>query len=364
MQDLDHNMSQFDVQNLLWRTIPSLIREPGLPNWRDVVEAAATNFERLGKPRYAAICRGARTEEILSAAQDEARCTELAVQAMRESGLLPPEALRIIWLDDPGPYEMALYDAIPRALEEAIVAGELDPSDESKRFRVAAGVLDVLPDGHTESVHELMLVERLELWGKRSGSQTMRELLVRAGPELAKQMDITPELLVAGVRPLAKLLHSLGEDGAEVADSELRFVAEKFGLLDVDGDVTHRTETGDLVLDHPFLIFDAVCTGLLNGSDEASRHALAPVFTMLVLAETVDFDMLVERVGMVLRETGGHGETPDDPVPDGDVSDLVLELLEDLRATGCVVDDRLTPFGREVVLACVRLRAMQGGLVA
>lgn len=367
----DHQISQFDLQTYLWLLLPRLIRDPeGLADWPQLVEDAAANFDRVGKPRYAAICRSEQTAEILSAAHDEPRCRELYEQAMRESGLYPPEGLRITWIADPGPYEQALFDAIPRALEQAIAEGILDPADEAHRLRVAAAVLDLPPDGHTESVHDLMLVERLELWGKRCGSQTLRELLVRAGPELAEPLDLTPEVLLAGAAPLGRLLHSCGEEGLARDDwpeSDLRYGAIRFGLLEAAGGRLRRTEAGDRVLDHPFLIFDAVCTGLLNGNDRITRHALAPLFTMLVLADTVDFDMLAERVGMVLDETGWRDAAHDEPVPEHNVRDMVLDLLTDLHDAGGTTDEddeRLTPFGRQIVLACVRQRVMQGGIVA
>ncbi|MFL6123459.1 hypothetical protein, partial [Actinophytocola sp.] len=228
-------MSQFDVQNFLWLTLPQLLRDPPadldpMPGWQEVVAEAAWFFERLDQPRYAAICRGRQTSEILAAAHDAIRSFELYARATHASGIMPPAGLRIAWLDQPGPREQALYDAITRALERAIAAGELDPADDAKRLAVAVGVLEQLPDGHTETMQDLMLTERMRRLRVTSGSQTVRELLVRVEPDVAKPLDLTPEILLAGTRSLGQVVH----DGA--GPRPLCVLAQKLGLLDDDLD--------------------------------------------------------------------------------------------------------------------------------
>ena len=147
-------MSQFDVQNFLWLTLPQLLREPPadldpMPDWHEVVDEAAWFFERLDQPRYAAICRSQRTVEILESAHDAIRSFALYAEATRESGIMPPAALRITWLDQPGPREQALYDAITRSLERAIAAGELDPHvTEVWPLDEAGKALAVVERGH------------------------------------------------------------------------------------------------------------------------------------------------------------------------------------------------------------------------
>lgn len=357
-------MSQFDVQNFLWLTLPQLVRDPpgdldSMPDWRAVVEEAAWFFERLDQPRYAAICRSSQTREILSAAHDRVRCFELYAKATHESGLMPPSALRVTWLDDPGPREVALYDAITRTLERAIVSGGLDPADESERLRTAVAVLDQLPDGHTETLQDLLLAERMERWRCGCDSQTMRELLVRTEPDVSKPLDLNLEVLLAGARPFGKLL----DDPGRTWSAPLRAVAQKFGLLEaVDGE-PRRTEDGDRALSHPVLVFESVCNGLLHTDDRIGRQAVAPLFAMLLLAETVDTEMLVDRVGVVLYEMGWRGNGHDEPVPAETVRSTVTDLLDDMRVAGCLDDDRLTPFGLRVVLAGLRMRAMEGGVV-
>jgi hypothetical protein len=322
-----------------------------MPGWPAVVAEAAWFFERLDQPRYAALCRSERTREILAAAHDPLESFELYAQATHESGVMPPSGLRISWLDRPGPREEALYDAITRALERAIVAGELTADDEPRRLALAVGVLEQPPDGHTETMQELMLAERMARLHTTSGSQTLRELLVRVGPDVAKQTDLTPEILLAGTRPLAQVVHE--GDGSPPALA----VAEKFGLLDDDGGLT---DEGERALAHPVALFEAVVQGLAAPSDPVARQVALPLLAMLVLADTVDVDMLVDRVGVVFFETGAH----DVPAPSDTVREVVAELLADMHTAGVLTapgkDQRLTDYGRRVALSGIRARAMQG----
>lgn len=347
-------MSQFDVQNFLWLTLPQLLREPPadlnpMPDWHAVVDEAAWFFERLDQPRYAAICRSEQTTAILDAALDAMHSFELYVQATHASGIMPPPGLRITWLDDPGPRELALYDAITRALERAIAAGELDPVDDAKRLATAVAVLEQPPDGHTETMQELMLAERMTRLRRWSGSQTIRELLVRVEPDVARPLDLTPEILLAGTRPLGQVVHE--RDGS----GPLRAVAQQFGLLDKD---LNRTDDGDRALAHPVLLFDAVVSGFANPDDPLKNQAALPLLAMLLMSDTIDVDMLMDRIGIVFHETGWH-ETP---TPIDTVQTAVTELLMDMRTTGLITSDNehLTDFGRRVALTAIRTRAMQG----
>jgi len=358
-------MSQFDVQNFLWLTLPQLIRVPPadlnpMPDWQTVVDEAAWFFEQLDQPRYAAICRGKQTARILASAEDELECFELYAEATHESGIMPPPGLRITWLDEQGPREVAAYDAITRALERAIVAGELDPAEDQSRLRIALAALERPPDGHTESLLDLLFTERLDRWRARCGSQTMRELLVRIAPDVSKPMDLSPELLLTGTRPLSEALHDL-----DASAPRLR-VAEKFGLVETVDGALIRTEDGDRALAHPVLMFEAICTGLLDSDDRIARQVVAPLLAMLMLSDAVDLEMLVDRVGMVLYETGWRGDAHNEPMPQETVRSTVVTLLDDLHTAGGTTRDkseRLTTFGERVVQAALRTRTLQGGVV-
>jgi hypothetical protein len=347
----NYRMSQFDVQNFLWLTLPQLLRDPPadldpMPSWQAVVDEAAWFFERLDQPRYAAICRSDRTRDILESADDAIHSFELYADATRESGIMPPPGLRITWIDHPGPREQALYDAITRALERAIASGELDPADDAKRLAVAVGMLEHPPDGHTESMQELMLAERMVRLRTTSGSQTLRELLVRVEPDVAKPLDLTSEILLAGTRSLGQVVHD--GDGS----GPLRALAHKLGLLDHE---FRRTEDGEHALAHPVLLFESVVNGFAAPAGKVARHAALPLLAMLILADTIDVDMLLDRIGIVFFET----RQSDIPGASDTVREAVDELLADMRTAGLCDNERLTTFGRRVALAGIRMRAMQ-----
>lgn len=351
-----YRMSQFDVQNFLWLTLPQLLRDPPadldpMPDWQAVVDEAAWFFERLDQPRYAAICRGERTRRILESVQDPMLGFELYAQATHESGLMPPAGLRIRWLDEPGPRELALYDALTRTLERAIASGELDPADEAKRLALAVSVIEQPPDGHTETMRELMVAERLRHPRSAGGSQTVHELLVRVAPDVVKIADLTPEILLTGTRALAEVVHA--DDGP----APLRRLAGKLGLLD---GAAHPTDEGERALAHPFLLFEAVVEGFAAPPDPVARQVALPLLPMLVLADTVDVEMLLDRIGIVFFETRRH----DDPEPSDTVREVVAELLADMHTAGLLTApgerQRLTDFGRCVALNGIRTRAMQG----
>lgn len=345
-------MSQFDVQNFLWLTLPQLLRDPPadldpMPDWHEVVAEAAWFFEQLDQPRYAAICRSPQTSEILHAAHDAIHSFELYARATHASGIMPPAGLRITWHDNPGPREQALYDAITRALERAIAAGELDPTDDAKRLAVAVGVLEQLPDGHTDTMQDLMLAERMTRLRTTSGSQTVRELLVRVEPDVAKPLDLTPEILLAGTRPLGQVVHDRDGSGPLLA------LAQKLGLLDKN---LERTDDGERALAHPVLLFESVVNGFAAPDDRTARHAALPLLAMLILSDAIDEEMLLDRIGIVFFET----RQSDAPGPSDTVRRAVAELLADMRTAGLMTGDRLTDFGRRVALTGVRMRAMQG----
>ena len=89
--------------------------------------------------------------------------------------------------------------------------------------------------------------------------------------------------------------------------------------------------------------------------DKDARQAALPLLAMLILSDTVDVEMLADRIGIVFFETG-HSDVPG---PTDTVRRAVDELLSDMRTAGIVSGDRLTDFGRRVALTGVRARAMQ-----
>jgi len=103
------------------------------------------------------------------------------------------------------------------------------------------------------------------------------------------------------------------------------------------------------------VMFEAIVNGFAMPDDEVTRQAALPLLAMLILADTIDVDMIVDRVAIVFFETGRS----DHPGPGDTVRMAVDELLADMRTAGILTGDRLTDFGRRMVLTGVRARAMQ-----
>jgi hypothetical protein len=121
-----------------------------------------------------------------------------------------------------------------------------------------------------------------------------------------------------------------------------------------------RTAKGEDALAHPVLLFEELVTAFSSPRDPTTRQAALPVLAMLLLADIVDVEMLMNRVGIVFFET----RRSDVPEVSDTVRQKVTALLADMRTATVLTapgpDQRLTDFGRRVVLTGLRTRAMQG----
>jgi hypothetical protein len=171
-------------------------------------------------------------------------------------------------------------------------------------------------------------------------------------PDVAKPLDLTPELLLAGTRSLGQVVHDREGPGPLVA------LVTKLGLLEGDNGDRKRTDDGERALAHPVILFEAVVNGFAAPADLLARRAALPLLAMLILSDTIDVEMLLDRIGIVFFETGRS----DHPNPSDTVREVVGELLDDMHTAGLTTgtdEQRLTDFGRRVALTGVRMRAMQ-----
>jgi hypothetical protein len=397
--DARYRASQFDVQRYLWLVLPRLVRAGDPVDWRPVVEAFAAFFELTGEPRYAAICRGGWTERVLSAAEDQDRCAELAIAAMDDSGVLPPEELDIAWLSEPGPYEAAAFDAIARALEAAIEDGQIPlatTATDTMRLVLAVDLLNSrLADEGSRTVAQAMLSERIRYWSRQTPGFALRELLVRTEPDIAAppRDDLQPATPLA---PLRLLLEACADRGAKLtragylptelvarlveampqgrtwpgrgrsetswpAVTRLRELAQRCELVDVDAGRLRLTYFGEDAIEDDVTLFGAVGERLIGSADPVShQRALETVLTMMLLEDRIDHAALDRRVALVLTEHSGE----DAPVDE--VMTPRVEAERDLRVLGALAPDDterpvgLTGFGRELALVAMRARVMQG----
>ncbi|MCT2585639.1 hypothetical protein [Actinophytocola gossypii] len=398
--DTGYRASQFDVQRYLWLILPRMVRAGDPPDGRPVAAAFAEFFDLTGEPRYAAICRGRWTERVLAAAGDRERCAELAINAMDDSGVLPPEELDIAWLPEPGPYEAAAFDAIARALETAIAEGQIPlatPATDTLRLVLALDLLGSrIADDGARTVVQAMVAERMRYWSRQTPSQALREQLVRTEPDVATpprtELDTAPALA-----PLRLLLESCAGPGAKLTRAgylptdlvaslveampcartfpgsgrseshwppvgQLRDLAYRCELVDHEDGRLRLTHVGEDALADDRTLFEALATTFIGYADPPHRqHVLETVLTMLLLENRVDRAAIDRRLGVVLAEYA-----VDPPPSREDVLRLRVEALWDLRVVGALLTDDverpvgLNEVGRELAVAALRARVLQG----
>ncbi len=130
------SLAELDLQHLLWEELPT--RWPtGDAEHHEIAWGLGDFFEAAGRRRYAELCRGRRTHEILAAwHRDDEEGRRRADRARLDSGVLPPDTEALAFGELMGPDEAAAYREASRCLEEGIGTGALDPA--LRGFRTAA----------------------------------------------------------------------------------------------------------------------------------------------------------------------------------------------------------------------------------
>jgi hypothetical protein len=169
-------LDQASVQQFLRWHLP---RKFDQQRWDEVVAGAAALFDELGLEHYAAIARSAETQEILGAWRfnpDLAAKRYLAAQA--SSGVDAPDTDLLRWSDVMGMYELQARTEVGRALEVAILAGELTPGARGWKQRAAqiCGQTLTAPrdDMFGQTALDLVLTERIETWNTTARSEQHR----------------------------------------------------------------------------------------------------------------------------------------------------------------------------------------------
>ncbi len=215
-------LHQAGVQEFLWYSVPK--RFPP-DEWSDAVVAAATLFDELGLDRYAGIARSETTASLHDAWRaGRSTWRRKFASAVRASGVEPLDTDVLTWGTVFGPDEDRARRAVERALEAAVVAGDLVPGGRRWKDTAAAitratitAPLD-LPPGQTLAT--LVTTERAEHWVRASHGRddprvaAWRETAVRQvlGP-------VEPPGDAAGiVAPVAWLLRH-ATDGIELTQS-------------------------------------------------------------------------------------------------------------------------------------------------
>lgn len=159
-------LDQAGVQQFLRWDLPRTFPQQ---RWEDVVAGAAALFEELGLGRYAAVARSPEIQRVLGTwrfSPDEAAKAYLAAQAA--SGVDPPDTELLRWGSVMGTQEARARDEVARALEVAVLSGELTPRGKGWKG-VAASVCDrtlttPIQEEFGQTALDLILTERVDMW--------------------------------------------------------------------------------------------------------------------------------------------------------------------------------------------------------
>jgi hypothetical protein len=340
-------ITRYDVQRMIWESVPHAIRRPDgpdtFPDRHAIREALAELLELLGYPDYAELCRSVVTRDILDAAEDLELCERLAAEAWAASGIDPPTTPIFNWHDPCGPVEEALHGAAGRILEEALDAGVITLGQaDTEDQRVALTMrLMISPDNDgADTWFVRLLDERLDAWTLGHGSQTRREMLVRVRPEVRH----TPELTDADLPALQLLLAACVDGGTrltqrgylptglvselidlmptcqELDDARhieanwppvqvLRELATDFGMIHRVGNRLKLTDLGlRLGEDADSLL---MCTGeaVITFEHAALGILQEVIFAALLLEDLIEPERLFEKVVRVFQEDGWTDES-------------------------------------------------------
>jgi hypothetical protein len=335
-------VTRYDVQGVCWGALPLLARKPEsaaiIGDRHAAAGILAELLDLLDYPRYADICRGPVTREILDAADDVDRCTELSSLAWLDSGVQPPNTPVLTWGEIRGPVEQAVHAATGRILEEAIDNGLVDLTSrrvEQVRVGLAVRVLTSPAEELPGTWYTQIFDERLGTWLTHGGSQTRRELLVRIRPEVAKPPKFSDHhelpaletlldacedglrltrngyLPTALVRDLVALMPACADypstgrgESSFPPLGNLRRLTVELGLVRRVGNRLELTPTGLERLGDPESLVASVGEALVARDGSLRGVIQEVVFAVLLLESSLDLDRLLDKVAVVVQEEG------------------------------------------------------------
>jgi hypothetical protein len=400
-------VTRYDVQGVCWGALPLLARKPEsaaiIGDRHAAADILGELLDLLDYPHYADICRGETTREILDAAEDADRCTELSSVAWQDSGVQPPDTPVLAWGEIRGPVEQAVHAATGRILEEAIDSGLVDPANrdvEQVRVGLTMKVLSSPAEELPGTWYTQIFDERLTTWLTYGGSQTRRELLVRIRPEVSKP----PEYSACHELPALQVLLDACEDGLRLTRNgylptalvrdlvdltpacadypptgrsessfpplgNLRQLAVELGLVRRVGNRLTLTAAGQDRVNDPETFVAAIGEALVARDSSLRGVIQEVVFAVLLLESTLDLDRLLDKVAVVVDEEGWGAGTRGLPTQDlsRDFGMLFLRRLHILDVLEVEDGGRrvgLTEAGEATVRWALRARVMLREVVA
>ncbi len=316
------------VERLVWYELP--YKWLGAPEEvAEIVRVAGEVLERVGKARYAEVCRTPQTRAILdayAASPDEG--FDAFTKAFKASGIDPPDLDNFAWGDVMAMEEVEAARLTSRELEAAIVAGRFVPGRSGWKTaarEVTTEALDVArPELLGQTYRDVILTERLEHWLRRTEGSTKlhalrshnanrllhpipppADMVERLEPVtwFLETVDAGVLLTAAGYLPTAMVREaanhfdwSLGwTDRPPRSQAELEPLMEIDELLHRIGAVRRRgkelklTERGRRMLSDEAVAWREVAAGL---SEAGWLRAVAEVFSyLLVDGERLETEM-------------------------------------------------------------------------
>lgn len=338
------------IQRFAWYELPSKWMAPA-DGHAAVLEVAGELFERLGLERYAAVFRSAETVEILDAYGRSEQAGFKAFQAAyQRSGIDPPDLDDFGWGEIMGWEEASARHEAERALEEAIVAGDLVPGASGWKSVAQAVTARVLngrrPDIPVETRRDAILTERLAAWlsaveRRSTGLHALRARYVNRLLHPAPAPEDAPErlkpvawflarsqqgvrLTQAGYLPTAMVREGWEQFGwnlgwtdrpprseSEVVQlHELHHLLRRLGAVRRQGSDLRLTPKGRHMTQDVETAWRTVAAGL---SDGGWPRAVAETITLLALDGVSSDRELEARTATMLGEVGWRldGEPPD-----------------------------------------------------
>lgn len=379
-------VTQLGLCEFLWYQLPVTTQDP-MP----IASALGDLFKALELPRYARLCRSARTTKILRTYDEHgvrAGCDAFA-QALRRSGIVPPDVRELSWAPAMGTAEVEAYEATASMLELAVTAGELRPGAAGWRTRQAEltrKYLTAVADG--PSLLDRVRAERITAWIRSHMSQCPKvtaTVAARVCKPLAEPAEAAEYLA-----PLRWLLERADSgcgvpltDGGGVAQPVVVAAEERFGAdaakpLRALGEMLLRmrmlrragrrwmlTHAGRELLADPGQLWQTTMDAVVGSADTMAAAAIEAALLLLADGRQIGREELVQRVCELLAGEGWQDrETGAVPTPEVVCAPLA-ETWRRLHALGFVADDRwlrplrLTMIGQAGALAALRARALR-----
>lgn len=169
------------VERLVWYELPYKWMGPP-EEVAEIVRVAGEVLERVGKARYAEVCRTPQTRAILDTyAASPADGFDAFETAFKASGIDPPDLEDFAWGEVMGMEEVEAARLTSRDLEAAMEAGRFVPGRSGWKTaarEVTTEALDIVrPELLGQTYRDVILTERLEYWLRGSeGSKKLHAL--------------------------------------------------------------------------------------------------------------------------------------------------------------------------------------------